>query len=763
MNHHFYKRGICTFLVIVSVLFFYGPIKIKAASDHNRVVKIKELHGKVWVLKLGGERFFNPYQGMILKEGDTLITGVNAWVKIKIDSDKDLKAGASSELLLKTLNQNKENDSSQTELDLFFGKLWTSISKKLGKNSKYQVRTPENVMNVKGTLFYTVKSMDYTYCDVLEGTVSNSFLNSDTDVTPGQRLLIPSLASSTRDILQLTLTSNLLDEMESREIVEDTSNRITDDLVQKAKTKIAGLQNEGMPSAEVPESSPVVIMSTDESNEDRVLPTPVPTSAVPTVTPSIAATGNSRNTPASDTIRKIPPTSSPYFNSKTNSRDPLSNPSAAPTAVFSPTPADSEEPKATPTHTPFEAPTVVSTPSITAANTAVPTYTPTSTSTPTSTPTFAPTSAPTSTPTYTPISTPTLTDTPVPPPVIVYTPVPTDTPTPTPLPTFTPSPTPTAPLLKPVYYSFQINIVYGSLEGNNLEGSFSYNTSLIKGMEEELIPVDQFAFNYRGKIYSEEEAYPYAVIRNGEFIKLIAESSGNFGMNRGFSPEQIPALPDNPTGEYFGYLDHEAYVDGFGRISYTKASAPTPTSTPLSTNTPTPTSTHTVTPVPTDTPTPTAVTPAINVDYEFQIDIVSGSLEGNVLKGSFTFYTLDFKDGFEMKDVSSFSLNYGDKIYSKEDFTLSDFPPQGAFGEGIFENLIALCPGKFGINIGGEPDQIAKIPDNPSGEYFCYFKNNGDMDGYGRISYRRKSSTHTPTPFSTSTPITPYIPTPTPF
>lgn len=161
------------------------------AEDSLRAAKLADLKGSVSIMKAGGEKTYAAFKGMSLTQGDRIITGKDSSATLEIDEDKEIRIGESTQVNVSELQGSIQEQNDQTGLNLFIGKLWTSIKKKLNIRSKFEIKTPTTVMGVRGTKFYVNSDEGETGIVVLEGRVAATAyrIESRPGEEPGQRVL----------------------------------------------------------------------------------------------------------------------------------------------------------------------------------------------------------------------------------------------------------------------------------------------------------------------------------------------------------------------------------------------------------------------------------------------------------------------------------------------------------------------------------------------------------------------------------------------
>ena len=150
-------------LLLVSVCMALLVPAAASAEVTFREASVVEFEGTVKVIIAGGQKEYTPYKGMGLTQGDTIITSGDSWVTIHLDDDKEIKLAENSRLILSELSEYVDSQSESTGLNLFAGKIWVSIKKKLNIRSKFEVRTGSTIMGVKGTKFLI--KVNYTNAD----------------------------------------------------------------------------------------------------------------------------------------------------------------------------------------------------------------------------------------------------------------------------------------------------------------------------------------------------------------------------------------------------------------------------------------------------------------------------------------------------------------------------------------------------------------------------------------------------------------------
>ena len=119
-------------------------------------------------------------------------------------------------------------------------------------------------------------------------------------------------------------------------------------------------------------------------------------------------------------------------------------------------------------------------------------------------------------------------------------------------------------------FDYSVAIESGSRTGQLFGGSFSVDTSSLSGTGLENVTTSTFSFDYPDSFLGAITAQ----FSDGIFSKIIGQNgpgTGRYGFNSGFTSFQVSSGCQNiscSADNYFGYLDSQTFVDGFGAVSY---------------------------------------------------------------------------------------------------------------------------------------------------------------------------------------------------
>lgn len=107
----------------------------------------------------GGASWSKLAQGSKLSRGDKLKTAADGRLEAKLSDGSMLRLAQGSELSLENVNFDKKNPAQkQVSAKLLVGRLWASVTKLFGNDSKFEVSTPNAVAGVRGTRFEASQS-----------------------------------------------------------------------------------------------------------------------------------------------------------------------------------------------------------------------------------------------------------------------------------------------------------------------------------------------------------------------------------------------------------------------------------------------------------------------------------------------------------------------------------------------------------------------------------------------------------------------------
>lgn len=132
-------------------------------KNESRKMSLIEVDGTISIER--GKETITGERGMELKSGDVIVTGEKSGARIRIDDDKFLYLGASSNILLTAKGT---ADNGKTSVFVEKGSVMTEVKRKLNAASSFDVVTPNTSMAIRGT-----KTLTEVYEDIL-GAIKTS-------------------------------------------------------------------------------------------------------------------------------------------------------------------------------------------------------------------------------------------------------------------------------------------------------------------------------------------------------------------------------------------------------------------------------------------------------------------------------------------------------------------------------------------------------------------------------------------------------------
>lgn len=141
-------------VVVLVLVVLFGASLFAYALESTREAMILDMDGGVSVRVSGGISM--PAEiGMVLKQGDAIITSQGAFALVQIGGVETatVEVSENSRVMLSELLSNDADSSQSTLLDLAMGKVLIKAAKLHSDKSKFEVKTPTSVVGVRGTTF----------------------------------------------------------------------------------------------------------------------------------------------------------------------------------------------------------------------------------------------------------------------------------------------------------------------------------------------------------------------------------------------------------------------------------------------------------------------------------------------------------------------------------------------------------------------------------------------------------------------------------
>ncbi len=141
--------------VFVTSLLMIGMCSAAMAEDAGRTAEIVDVDGDAKVRLLGSAEWVLAEKGMVLAQGDTVKTGSDSTMTLRLDNDDEkayVELDENSKMLISRLLMNDDKGGKRTLLDLPIGEIMIEVDE-LSAESKFEVKTPSAVAGVRGTKF----------------------------------------------------------------------------------------------------------------------------------------------------------------------------------------------------------------------------------------------------------------------------------------------------------------------------------------------------------------------------------------------------------------------------------------------------------------------------------------------------------------------------------------------------------------------------------------------------------------------------------
>jgi hypothetical protein len=130
------------------IVAFSGPVSLNAPQGKQAALK----------------------RGEVLLEGTQIDTGNNGFITLAMHDNSRVTVPSNSSVVLSRLRQSRTDFSARTELNVLRGQAESRV-RPLGKNGRFEVRTPVSVAGVRGTHFRVRAEGTKSATEVLEGEV----------------------------------------------------------------------------------------------------------------------------------------------------------------------------------------------------------------------------------------------------------------------------------------------------------------------------------------------------------------------------------------------------------------------------------------------------------------------------------------------------------------------------------------------------------------------------------------------------------------
>lgn len=163
LTHFFTEHAqalVITAIAIVTLILILIVFALVWSGNNDRKLRIEDISGSAFILKSDGQ--IPADKNTVLENGDVIITSSDGEVKLAADKDKYIYIEPDTTLYV---NFTDVSEKGSIIVNISEGSAICRLDSKLGKNTAFEVRTPNAVVSAAGTVFRT----DFTYLDSYGG------------------------------------------------------------------------------------------------------------------------------------------------------------------------------------------------------------------------------------------------------------------------------------------------------------------------------------------------------------------------------------------------------------------------------------------------------------------------------------------------------------------------------------------------------------------------------------------------------------------
>ena len=149
------KKLLIYFLLIVNVFYADSKIDDLLKSDSQKYTtaesnkdlvkksgKVEKIVGQAFLQKDGAKSWVQLVKNSKIEENVTIVTMADSEIKLKLDNDISVNLGAKSKIHIDNLKSKPKSEAvTEAGLKLLFGKVYSTINKKLETGAKYEIKS----------------------------------------------------------------------------------------------------------------------------------------------------------------------------------------------------------------------------------------------------------------------------------------------------------------------------------------------------------------------------------------------------------------------------------------------------------------------------------------------------------------------------------------------------------------------------------------------------------------------------------------------
>lgn len=145
-------------IAVVGAVIIAIAVSLIIGGDNDRSLVISEISGNVFIMKNDGQ--IPAVRNMAISSGDLVVTSEGSAVKLRIDNGKFIYIEPESTVYV---YYTKKTNKGSIIVNISDGSVLCRLDKPLTKNEVFEVRTPNSVNSVQGTVFH----VDFNYYEEL--------------------------------------------------------------------------------------------------------------------------------------------------------------------------------------------------------------------------------------------------------------------------------------------------------------------------------------------------------------------------------------------------------------------------------------------------------------------------------------------------------------------------------------------------------------------------------------------------------------------
>ena len=177
-------RKLLQYGALASIVYLFGSVAM--AQESEIVASLDRLEGRAQVIVSATNRTVSGRNGLLLKDGDTVVTKEKSRVTVKFRDGSEVRLFPKSQFVIQATKESKSKQRAFSyRLFLKLGSIWGKFAP---QRQVASVGMPTATIGIKGTTFRAVHRNDKGRVALTEGRVEVRNERSKVDLVPGKRL-----------------------------------------------------------------------------------------------------------------------------------------------------------------------------------------------------------------------------------------------------------------------------------------------------------------------------------------------------------------------------------------------------------------------------------------------------------------------------------------------------------------------------------------------------------------------------------------------